>query len=185
VNTTTTYPDTLKNSIPTVNSENQLEEKISELKETLQNYEDTDPAYMNEEIKELRHFTMYTHLRMEESLGHLLVRSQLASLAPFNLPKEAYQAAFSSGTTIAIEVDYARKVNLAQSYNQIDSKVGSLMYQVNELRKYFSHPSKYYAKLAELRDNRDRYKEAMEQLVNAHKAMNEIFQQFVSSKVEY
>lgn len=173
----------LPSKMDTPSSEDQLEEQISSLKEMLQNYEDTDPAYMNQEMKELRHFVMYTHLRMEESLGHLLVRNQLAPLSAMNPPKEIYQAAFSSGTSIAIEVDFARKVNLAQSYNQIDSQVGSMMFQVNELRKYFSHPSKYPGKLAELRGSRDKYKEALEQLANAHRAMNKTFQQFVTPKV--
>lgn len=161
-------------------SEEQIEEQIRSLKEALQDYEDTDPAYMNEEMKELRHFVMYTHLRMEESLGHLLVRNQLAPLGAMNPPKEIYQAAFSSGTSIAIEVDFARKVNLAQSYDQIDSKVGSMMFQVNELRKYFSHPSKFQGKLGELSRDKNKYKEALEQLADAHRAMNEIFQQFVT-----
>lgn len=165
-------------------TQDKLEGEIQSLKDTLQNYEDTDPAYMNKEMKELRHFTLYTHLRMEESLGYLLVKNQLAPLGSTSVPRETYQQVFASGTTIAIEIDFARKVELAQSCGQIDGAIGNMMYQVNNLRKWFSHPSKYYGKLAELRDDRSKYKIALEQLVNTHKEMNKVFEKYLPDKSE-
>lgn len=164
------------------NTEDKLEGEIQSLKDTLQNYEDTDPAYMNVEMKELRHFTLYTHLRMEESLGYLLVKNQLTPLGSASVPRETYQQVFASGTTIAIEIDFARKVELAQSCGQIDRAIGNMMYQVNNLRKWFSHPSKYYEKLAELKDDRSKYKTALEQLVDAHKEMNKIFEKYLPDR---
>lgn len=164
------------------NPQTELENEIQTIKGTLQNYEDTDPAYMNEEMKELRHYTLYTHLRMEESLGHLLVRSQLTPLGSATVPKETYQQVFASGTTIAIEIDFARKVELAKTCGQIDGTVGSMMYQVNNLRKWFSHPSKFQGKLDELRHDRGAYKVALEQLAGAHREMNNIFSKFLTSK---
>lgn len=157
----------------------ELEIEIQTIKAKLQNYEDTDPAYMNEKMKELRHFTLYTHLRMEESLGYLLIRNQLEPLGSATIPKETYQQAFASGTTIAMEIDFARKVELAKSCGQIDKSVGSALYQVNDLRKWFSHPAKYYKILSEFRDEQSKYKNALGQLVQAHEKMNEVFKKYL------
>ena len=160
--------------------EKNLEEEIQALKDALQNHEDTDPTYMNEEMKELRHYVMYTHLRMEESLGHLITRNILTPFLPSdNTFNEEHRRAFTTGTASVIHIDYYRKVEVAHSSNLIDSHVRTLMEQVNNLRKYFSHPSEYYSKLAELRDNRTKYKEALIQLVEAHKEMNKIFVKFL------
>lgn len=166
-------------------TDEKTEKEIQDLKELLQNYEDMDPAYMGEEMQKLRHFTMYTHLRMEESLGHLIVRNQLR---PYYEPThrvespQEYRQAFSAGTTIAIEVDFARKVNMAQDLGEIDKNVASLMFGVNEQRKWFAHPAKYQHKLQELKNNRTDYKAALEKLTTAHKEMNEVFVKFVIPK---
>lgn len=162
--------------------EDELENEILSLKNTLQTYEDTDPAYMNEEMKKLRHYALYTHLRMEESIGHLLIRNQLAPLESASLSKEIYQQVFSSGTTVAIEVDFARKVELARSCGQIDKTIGSMMHEVNDLRKWFSHPSKYQERLNELNNNRTAYRNALKQLVDSHREMNKIFEKYLPLK---
>lgn len=160
-----------------------LEKEIQNLKDQLQNSEDTDPAYMNEEMKELRHYVMYTHLRLEESLGSLITRNILDRfLPPDNVFTEDHQSAFRAGTASMIEVDYYRKVELAQANGQIDDRVRKLMEKVNNLRKYFSHPSKYYEKLQELKSDRGKYKEALSDLVAAHGEMNKIFLQFLPKK---
>lgn len=160
-----------------------LEEEIKILKNQLQDYEDTDPAYMDQEMKELRHLVFYTHLRMEESLGHLITRNILGPLLPSdNVSTEQHQTAFRAGTASMVEVDYYCKVELAQSNGQIDDKVRILMEQVNNLRKYFSHPSKYGDRLRELKADRTKYKEALEQLVAAHKEMNQIFANLIPEK---
>ena len=167
------------------NEDSIVESEINDLKELLQNYEDMDPAYMGEEMQKLRHFTMYTHLRMEESLGSLIVRNQLRPYyepIPRTEPPREYTQAFSAGTTIAIEVDFARKVNMAQDLGEIDKDVASLMYGVNEQRKWFAHPIKYQNKLQELKNDRNGYKVALEKLVEAHKEMNGVFVKFVSPK---
>lgn len=160
-----------------------VEEEIQNLKDQLQNYEDTDPAYMSEEMKELRHYVMYTHLRMEESLGSLITRSILEPFLPQdNVFTEKHQSAFRAGTASMIEVDYYRKVQLAQASGQINNQVQTLMARVNNLRMYFSHPSKYYDKLQELKSDRGKYKEALEDLIAAHREMNKIFSQFLPNK---
>ena len=156
-----------------------LENEIQTLAKTLQNHEDIDPAYMNDEMKKLRHYTLYTHSRMEESLGHLLIKNQLAPLGSVSIPQETYQQVFASGTTIAIEIDFARKVELARSCGQIDKVVSNALHEVNTLRKWFSHPSKYYEKLTELVRDRSNYKSKMELLVNAHSRMNDIFEKIL------
>lgn len=166
--------------MPISDNQNNLEKEIQQLKDILQNYEDTDPAYMNEEMKELRHYVLYTHLRMEESLGHLITRHTLTPFLPAdNNFSEQHQAAFRAGTASMIDVDYYRKVEQAQSIGEIDSNTRTLMEQVNNLRKYFSHPSKYWQKLQELKSDRNKYKEALQQLADAHKKMNEIFTRFL------
>lgn len=157
-----------------------LEEEILSLKNQLQYAEDVDPAYMDKEMKELRHYVMYTHLRMEESLGSLITRSILSPFLPKdNVFTEEHQSAFRAGTATMIEVDYYRKVQLAQTSGQIDDRVQKLMTKVNNLRLYFSHPSKYYEKLQELKLDREKYKEALSDLVTAHQEMNNISAKFL------
>ena len=134
-------------------------------------------------MKQLRHYVLYTHLRMEESLGNLIVRHTLSPLLPpdndFN---EQHQTVFAMGTASIVDVDYYRKVEQAHITGQIDDRTRTLMEQVNNLRKYFSHPSKYWDKLQELKQNRAKYKEVLKQLLDAHLTMNAIFVKFLPSK---
>lgn len=157
------------------------DEEINKLKMYLQNLEDTDPAYMNSDMKELNHFVTFTHMRMEESLGHLLIRNQLQSLNGMPMPIESYRTPFATGTSIAIEVDFYRKVELATENTLINTNVQNRMHKVNNLRKWFSHPSKYYGKLDELKTDRAVYKKALDNLVKAHDEMNDIFRALPSN----
>lgn len=151
------------------------EDKISALLEKLQDYEDTDPAYMNEEMKELRHFVLYTHVRVEESLGSLITLKQIDPILKYNLPAKDVMSAMVGGTLTLIEVDYYRKLEICSRWKILTPKERQLMEKVNNLRKYFSHASKFYNKLDELKTNRDKYIEALEDLVGALDITNKIF----------
>lgn len=165
-----------------MSEEQKVEEEIKILKGTLQSFEDTDPLYMGEEMQDLRHRTMYTHSRMEESLGHLIIKNQLEPLGAASVPQEVRQAVFSSGTTIAVDIPFYRKVEMAEEAGQINSSVAKEMHKVNNLRKWFSHPSKFQGKLTELKNDRSEYKNALEQLAGAHKSMNQVFGECLPEK---
>lgn len=162
-------------------SQTKLETEIQTLKDVLQTYEDTDPAYMSKEMKELHHFTSFTHMRMEESLGSLVIKNMLTPVSE-SVSQKTYQQVLFSGTSIAVEIDFARKVDLAKTCGEIDADLGGLMHKVNDLRKWFSHPSKFNGKLDELKRDRGSYKNALSQLVNAHKRMNKIFEKYLQEK---
>ena len=66
-----------------------------------------------------------------------------------------------------------------------DAKINLWLKEVapsNELRKWFSHPSKYQEKLNELNNNRTTYRNALKQLVDSHREMNKIFEKYLPPK---
>ena len=152
----------------------ELEAEIKNLKEKLQNPEDTDPLYRGDEMKDLHHKTSYVHTRLEISLGDLLVRNQLEPIEPL-VPLETYQQAFRSGTTIATEVPFYKKIEMAVANKQISGKLGNKIVGVNNTRKFFAHPVAYEDKLNEFKHDREKYKDALIGLEEAFNGITAVF----------
>lgn len=153
------------------------QEEIEQLKQALQTAEDVDPAFMDEEMKELRHFTLFTHLRTDEAMGLMLTRESLKETIPPYPPfTPEQQSTIYAETVTIIEGKYFNKAKDVSAKNLWEPDDEAAMLKVNALRNAFGHPSlpKYHARLIELKTNREKYKEALEELVEAHNRMNAI-----------
>ncbi len=159
------------------------EHEITSLKQRIETLEGFDPLYMGEELKDLHHKTTFVHTRLEESLGHLLVRNQLEPIRNL-VPQEVYQQAFRSGTTIATEVPFYKKVEMTVANKQIDGKLGNKIMDVNNTRKYFAHPVTYQDNLQEFKQNRLKYKQTLEGLSKAYDGMSAVFAKLPEGKAK-
>lgn len=156
------------------------EEEIERLKHTLQTSEDIDPLFMDPELKELRHYILFTHARMEESVGLAITRDNLKDKIPAHPPyTPEQQSMIYAGTVSLIEhKSYADKVQDASTrfIPLVDEQTKITLDRVNVLRNAFGHPSipKFRDILTELKNDRSKYKEALEDLKKAHDGMNAI-----------
>lgn len=155
----------------------QQEEEIKQLKQTLQTAEDGDPLFMDSELKELRHLVFFTHARMEASVGLMLTKDDLKDQIPQYSPyTPEQQSMMHAGTVSLIEKRYYDKVQdaRARSTPLFDEPTKLSLDEVNRLRNAFGHPSipKFRDILIGLKNDRAKYKEALEELVEAHNQMN-------------
>lgn len=128
-----------------------IQVQIDQIKEKLQNREDTDPAYLQEDLKDLRHWVMYTHLRVEQTLqiilGHNLFRLDFKEK---NLVKIVEN--FRKLMPIFDNMEFYPKVKAIQKLSLLPENMISLILRVNDYRKYFSHPATYGEIINEYKD---------------------------------
>ena len=147
------------------------QEKIDEIKSKLQGAEDTDFAYMSTPVKELRHYVLYVHSSLERSLEIRIGRHIVAHLNP---TKEEKQKVYWNMKDVLEEIDYAKKIKIAQKQGVIPSEMVSKLFAVNNIRVPFAHPSSYQEKLREYRDEAKEL-EAYEILNAAYHAMDNLW----------
>ena len=157
--------------------EQRIEEEIAAINRTIDSWEDTDPYYMHDQVRKLRHRVMYVHTRCESSVGTLLGRYVFAP-ANGTIEKTTRQIMFTRFDFVVSEADFARKVTLAHELNLIDGKLKSKLMAVNSLRIIFSHPKSHEAKNKEFLD-RPTYLDALKKLKAALDALNEVFTKII------
>lgn len=128
-----------------------IQAEIDEIKEQLQNREDTDPAYMHDDLKEVRHWVMYTHLRVEQTiqiiLGHHIFQLEFKE---DNLVKIVDN--FKKVNPIFDNMEFYAKVKAVEKLELLPKKMISAIMKVNDHRKVFSHPATYGNVISEYRD---------------------------------
>src|SRR5262249_17864882 len=117
-------------------------------------------------LKELRDRVLYVHKLLETSLGWLLWK-WIAELGKYSVPKEIYVQMGSRFDLFIREVDFVRKVKLAQELTLIPSEVTHLLIEVNSLRLIFSHPKSHKTEVRALLD-RKKYLHAQKILTAAY-----------------
>lgn len=136
-------------------------DKIKELHKKLETAEETDYLYFSKDLRDLRHRVMYVHSRIEGSLESLLVKEVIGK-PPYT---EDLGKRLVSQLAILSELDFARKVTLVQKMGLITEPLRKDIMKINEVRKYFSHPSKFLEKIFEYKKE-DKVAETLELLVN-------------------
>lgn len=154
-----------------------LEDEISKLKNSLQNLEDVDDGYLDDEIKELRHFIMFVHFRVERSLEVLLVRHVLGISGRFT---EEQQEVSRRMTGLFDRMEFWPKVDACASLGLIDSNVRGLIDRVNVHRKFFSHPASYQEKIMEYKE-RATYRDTLKELTDTMNKLNNLFAEYEKS----
>src|SRR5258708_2425658 len=121
------------------------EEEIKQLKRNLQTAEDVDPLFMDLELKELRHFVIFTHARMEESVGLMITKDNLKDQIPQYPPHTPEQQSMIHAGTVSLidKKSYAEKVQDASTRSTplLDESTRLALEKVNLLRNAFGHPS--------------------------------------------
>lgn len=146
---------------------------IAEIKKKLQSQEISDYHYMTDKVKELRHFVMYVHSRLETSIDvRIMEHIEKGLTRPITYETER-AVLWNNLVTILDEMDFSKKVKIARKYNRISGKLEGKLLAVNDIRVYFSHPSSYTNKLIGYEDE-GKYLEAMEKLEQAMDAMNDL-----------
>lgn len=150
-----------------------LEKQIANLKARIQISEDTDTAYLVDELKELRHYVLYVHLRLESSI-EILLATKLMS--PIDKGSDLAERALwlYHMNTLFKEIDFARKAKVAFKLKAISKNLKSKAFQVNDIRKWFAHPKEYHNEIQELRDEQ-KYVNALKKLVGALEELDKLF----------
>src|SRR4051812_17004654 len=114
-------------------------EEIKGLLSGLQSAEDTDPYYMDADLKELRNKVMYVHLRIEASLEIIIGDLLLEPFAKYKVKNENKQLfRFYLGNTIEA-MDYVKKLTVLQEAGRLQKSTTNKFHKVNYLRIRFSH----------------------------------------------
>lgn len=137
-------------------SKTSIHNQIKTYHRLLQTREDTDPAFLPDELKELRHKIMYVHLRVEQTIQIILAQNIFRlEFKKKNAPIIVEH--FRRITPIFDSMEFYSKIKAIQALNLLPKELVKLILKVNDHRKYFSHPAVYQDKISE-------YKKPVKQL---------------------
>ena len=117
-----------------------LEEAIKLLNQKIQNWEDTDPAYMDENLKSLRHKVMYVHMRLEASLEYLVVRDLVGwdrKKLDGRVDARTMGEIMAKMSAVFERMQFRNKVEACRRLELIIGKFAGLLLKVNDYRKHF------------------------------------------------
>ena len=161
----------------------QLDLKLKELKQRLQIAEDTDPLYLADELKYLRHQAFFVHSRLEISLDLLIERGINRSIAhKITLLEKRYT--FRQLQKLLRELGFIQKIRVAKKLYQFREyqKLPKLLEEVNRIRNQFSHIAQNQDEVRLLTDKQNQVK-VLETLVEAMNEINRLFSGFMSGNI--
>lgn len=147
----------------------------------LSDWEDADEFYLVPELRKLRHVVMYAHTRIDATLTFILARRVLGELAATALHFKSSNA-YRRFTKIVGDFDYVYKLQKVDLKTTLDDvkrgkKLEKLLFLINDYRKWFSHPVRYYSEIQKLNDDKE-YDKVLENLVNAIDDLNKLFEEY-------
>jgi len=159
-------------------SKSSIQKQIARYHHLLQTREDTDPAYLPAELKELRHRIMYVHLRVEQTIQVVLAQNI------FRLKLKKKEAPiivehFKRIAPIFDNMEFYPKIKAIQALGLMSSKLINLILKINDHRKYFSHPAAYQDKINEYR----KPEKQLSTLKELHKALTELDKYILENKL--
>lgn len=163
-----------------MNNNTRFESKIKELKERLENLEDTDPFYMGNDLQYLRHKVLFVHARLEASLDYLIIKGLTNHLVHKTTDLEN-RFTFRKMQTILGEISFAKKIEIAKKLHQLKSPLVGMVRAVNTVRNKLSRITSHQDEVNEFKKS-ERYVEVMELLVGTMDGMNELFSRFLPLK---
>lgn len=160
-------------------SEEEIKNKIAELESEIDGYEDTDPAYLSESIRQLRHRIFYVHFRVERSLEILIMRAIHGSHIGKEVTEELHKQ-ISNAWLVMEELSFYKKLRLIRKmelFNK-ESSLPQLIERLNKLRNEFAHPEEFSLKKF-VADAKLKL-ETLQLLADVMRELNVIFSKFVS-----
>ncbi|KKP60179.1 MAG: hypothetical protein UR54_C0017G0001, partial [Candidatus Roizmanbacteria bacterium GW2011_GWA2_34_18] len=125
-------------------------------------------------IKEIRHWIIYFHSKIESELIFSLSISLTKELKSFT-EDDYKQYTISMGRLYELidGFNFTKKIELAFAINDIDESTRKKLYKVNNFRRYFSHPSEYKKEIKKLEDN-NTYLNTLKLLLDCTRIMNKV-----------
>lgn len=149
-------------------------DEIEKLLEKLESYEDVDPVYLHEDMRELRHRVMHIHQRLELSLD-ILIGDYILDEAETDIEEpEAYYKFRAAMSFVLVRMDFLKKVEIAEQTGKLTNKEANKLRAVNTIRRNYSHPNAYAAQIYGYREP-VKYLEVLKTLDEAYMMVNEIF----------
>jgi hypothetical protein len=164
---------------------NQIEQKIEELLQELDSGKNT--SFLHTELSKLHHQIFFVHTFLDGLINQLIAKflakefhTHTKNSLDENLVLFGY--AFSL-YKILDEIDFARKIKILQKYRILskNTPLTKKLFQVNDIRNYFSHPLTYSKKLSSYR-KRENYLEILYLLQEAKNSMERLVQKHSSIK---
>lgn len=149
----------------------QLQNKMIELEQIIDSWEEYYLAKLGPLQVRLRHKVMFIHQLIEQELDFLLIDWAINSInTKVGVVREAH--VMYRINQLIDGLDFAKKLNLARDLGLLDKvpKAFSKLMDVNQLRVYFSHP-KSHKKQLEPYKTAVAYVRALEVLINGHQAI--------------
>ncbi len=147
-----------------------IEEEINKLKTQISRWEDTDPLYVDDEIKTLRHMVGYVHAVAERELYRLICNY----LLDWDKKKQdvAETALFYFKISPILDrFTFANRVDFCTSNKIIDKQLSEQLKSVNKIRNTFSHPTNYKMNISQFRE-RKTYLDTLKKLCDACDSIN-------------
>lgn len=149
--------------------------QIKVIEDVLQSMEDTDPDYIGEPVKRLRHYTLYVHQKIEQFIGRIQTVDIIMDQSKIFSENDALKIWFKL-EDIFDTADFGRILKLANSKKLLPTGFMEIVFKVNNLRLIFGHPKSHYRELIDLRNELKRL-EAYKILRKAMDTMNDYYSQ--------
>jgi hypothetical protein len=152
---------------------NDTQRKINEFKRKLSLQEDGDFQYMDEDVRELRHYVMYIHGALESAMDTRIGQYLIKDIPSTKINNEERYGFHWKLKFLLDEMDFSKKVKVLEKYEFLTKELISKLWAVNQIRVYFSHPSSHLRKLKTYEDEVE-YLKVLDTLDEAMTAMNEL-----------
>ncbi len=130
------------------NTNQDIRSDIQSLETQIDRAEDTDPAYLNKWIRELRHRVFYVHGAIEDGMELLIAKDIVPDLTNPNSNEEA-ENVFAQRIklySLLQHTPFQRKLSLACDLKLISKDLKKTFSIVNRIRNEFAHPDAYKIK---------------------------------------
>lgn len=151
----------------------QIENEIQELERVLQDMEDTSPDYLDPSLKDIRHFVIFVHSRLEQSLQLLIGQDLIWWDQDKENRKESIQF-FANLWQIFEKMEFWGKIKICQERNLIQGALIGNLEKINKYRIVFSHPAAYHEEIQKYKD-RGVCLQILKDLVSVIEEMDKIF----------
>ncbi len=129
----------------------EIQKEIKDLENRIQSMEDTDPDYMGEPVKRLRHYSLYVHQKIEQFIGRVQTVDIIMSQSKLLSQEDAVKI-YLKMEEIFNTTEYGRLLKVAEAKKILPDGFSGIAFKINDARLAFAHPRAYAGKLQEFRN---------------------------------
>ena len=157
-----------------INIDEDIRDEIKNLESLIDNAENTDPAFLNNWLRQLRHRVFYIHSAIENGIEILIAKDIIPDITDPKSNEEA-ENLFAHRIklyTLLQHLTFSRKLTFAFDRKLIPSNIKGKFQTINAIRNEFAHPDTY--KIKRYTDYK-LTKDTLEKLVDGHEALQNLF----------